>query len=170
MVHLTKFLIVASIVAGPAFAIPIEVDSSDIEMLLRRDPSLFSKIGGAVKRVAHKVAPVLRKVNNIAKKVAPIARMVPGPVGAAARAYSLFSREELEFYARQINEELATRDYEEARRARALDGDDVLYTRQFIEAEDLGIRAILDTLEAREPEPSHTEEQHPREVANDELD
>lgn len=135
MVHITKVLIAASIVAAPAFAIPIEVDDATIQELLRRDPSFFSKIGGAIKGAVNKVAPVLSKVNNIAKKVAPIASMVPGPIGAAARVYSFLPREELEFYARQINEELEARDYE------------ALMTR---DAEDLGIRAD-QSLESREP-------------------
>jgi len=167
MVHIAKVLIAASIVAAPAFAIPIEVDDATIQELLRRDPSFFSKIGGAIKGVVNKVAPVLSKVNNIAKKVAPIASMVPGPIGAAARVYSFLPREELEFYSRQINEELEARDYEEALMTRGLqltdtlqardDGDelaaraleeDELYERQFVDAEDLGTR---ENLESREP-------------------
>jgi hypothetical protein len=162
MVHLTKVLIVASIIAGPAFAIPVELDSSDIEMILRRDPSFFSKIGRAIGGVVRKVAPVLQKVHNAAKKIAPIASMVPGPIGAAARIYSFLPREDLELYARQIQEELAARDYEEALlTARSLDDDDILYLRQFIDA---------DSLEAREPAPLPTEEQLPREVSYDDLD
>jgi hypothetical protein len=168
MVHLTKFLIVASILAGPALAIPVELDDSDIEMILRRDPSFFSKIGRAIGGAVRKVAPVLQKVTSVAKKIAPIASFVPGPIGAAARVVSFLPREELEFYARQINDELAARDYQEALAARD-DGDGLEARSLDDDDDDLYIRES-DALEVREPAPLPAEEQHPREVLYDDLD
>jgi hypothetical protein len=165
MVHLTKSLIIASILIAPSFAAPLHFSQDEID-LIARDPSFFGKL-------VRKVTPIVNKVRSVVRKVAPVAAMIPGPIGAVGAVASAVARRELEdsLYTRAIQDELNARGYDlqigvreveglESRDySEALDARDNIYSlvaRQFIDTMEMEARRELsDELEARQlAEPS----------------
>jgi hypothetical protein len=156
MVHFTKFFVIATIVVTPALAVPLPLDDTGVDLVIR-DP-FFKKFFRRIN--PKKVWNGVKKVANVARKViktaAPFAAMVPGPIGVAGRVATFIPRElQEELFTRALQKELAARgyevqfdarDYEDRLEARE-DGMVDLETRELF---NVLARDYADALEARD--------------------
>jgi hypothetical protein len=144
MVQLTKAFIIATILAAPAFAAPLQFGQDEAE-LMAREP--FGFLRKALRKF--NVGKIVRGIGKVAK----VASFIPGPIGIAAGVASRIIRRDLqdELYTRAVQDELDARGYDIQLELREVEGleardiSDALRSRDNIYA--LSARAFIDSIE-----------------------